>query len=74
MSVTQLLVEKNARPIRSLDELTADTFDSDHELDEFLAFTNAERHRDLSWSASVSRYECGLRRGHHSPATLATNG
>jgi hypothetical protein len=36
------------RPIRSLDELAADTFESDEELEEFLAFTYAERHRDLA--------------------------
>jgi hypothetical protein len=34
--------------IRSLDELAADTFESDEELEEFLAFTYAERHRDLA--------------------------
>ena len=48
MSVTQLLAAKGARPIRSLDELAADTFESDEELEEFLAFTYAERHRDLA--------------------------
>jgi len=46
-SVTQLLAAKGIRPIRSLDELAADTFESDEELEEFLAFTYAERHRDL---------------------------
>jgi hypothetical protein len=46
-SVTQLLAAKGTRPIRSLDEL-ADTFESDKELEEFLAFTHAERHRDLA--------------------------
>jgi hypothetical protein len=45
-SVAQLLAAKNARPIRSLDDLAADTFGSDEELDDFLAFTYAERHRD----------------------------
>jgi hypothetical protein len=43
-----LLAAKHARPIRSLDELAADTFESDEELEEFLAFTYAERHRDLA--------------------------
>ena len=47
LSVTQLLAAKGTRPIRSLDELAADTFESDEELEEFLAFTYAERHRDL---------------------------
>lgn len=48
MSVAQLLAAKNARPVESLDELAADTFESDQELEEFLAFTYAERHRDLA--------------------------
>ena len=48
MSVTQLLAAKKARPVESLDELAADTFESDQELEEFLAFTYAERHRDLA--------------------------
>ena len=37
LSVTQLLAAKGTRPIRSLDELAADTFESDEELEEFLA-------------------------------------
>ncbi len=47
-SVAQLLAAKRARPVRSLDELAADTFESDQELEEFLAFTYSERHRDLA--------------------------
>lgn len=47
-SVAQLLAAQNARPIQSLDDLSADTFESDEELAEFLAFTYAERHRDLA--------------------------
>jgi hypothetical protein len=47
-SAAQLLAAKNTRPIRSLDDLSADTFESDEELAEFLAFTHAERHRDLA--------------------------
>ncbi len=47
-SVAQLLAAKKARPLRSLDELAADTFESDQEMEEFLAFTYAERHRDLA--------------------------
>jgi hypothetical protein len=35
-------------PIQSLDDLAADTFESDEELADFLAFTYAERHRDLA--------------------------
>ncbi len=48
LSVTQLLTAKDTQPIRSLDELAAGTFESDEELEEFLAFTYAERHRDLA--------------------------
>jgi len=47
--VAQLLAAKRARPVRSLDELAADTFESDQELEEFLAFIYSERHRDLAW-------------------------
>lgn len=48
VSVTQLLAAKHAWPIRSLDELVADTVESDEELEEFVAFTYAERHRGLA--------------------------
>jgi hypothetical protein len=34
-------------PIRSLDDLVAGTFESDDELAEFLAFTHAERRREV---------------------------
>ncbi len=47
-SVAHLLAAKRARPVRSLDELAADTFESDQEVEEFLAFTYSERHRDLA--------------------------
>ena len=48
LSVAQLLAAKDTQPIKSLDDLAADTFESDEELDDFLAFTYAERHRDLA--------------------------
>jgi hypothetical protein len=48
LSVEELLAAKNTPPIRSLDDLAADTFESDEELEEFLAFTYAERHRDVA--------------------------
>ncbi|GAA3190288.1 hypothetical protein GCM10010451_45020 [Streptomyces virens] len=48
LSVEELLAAKNTQPIRSLDDLAADTFQSDEELEEFLAFTYAERHRDVA--------------------------
>jgi hypothetical protein len=47
-SAAELLAAKNTRPIRSLDDLAADISESDEELEEFLAFTYAERHRDLA--------------------------
>lgn len=48
VTVEELLAAKGTQPIRSLDDLTADTFDSDEELDDFLAFTHAERRRDVA--------------------------
>jgi hypothetical protein len=48
LSVEELLAAKNVQPIRSLDDLKADTFESDEEVEEFIAFTYAERHRDLA--------------------------
>jgi hypothetical protein len=48
LSVEELLAAKNTQPIRSLDDFAADTFQSDEELEEFLAFTYAERHRDVA--------------------------
>jgi hypothetical protein len=47
-SITDLLAAKRTEPIRSLEDLAADTFDSDEELEEFLAFTYAERHREIA--------------------------
>ncbi|MDP9847459.1 hypothetical protein [Streptosporangium lutulentum] len=46
-SVDELIRAKRARPIRSVEDLTAHTFESDEELDEFLAFIHSERHFDL---------------------------
>jgi len=43
-----LLAENKTRPIRSLDELAADTFESDLELEEFLALTRAATQSDLA--------------------------
>ncbi|WP_035750208.1 hypothetical protein [Parafrankia discariae] len=47
-TVEELLAAKGTQPIRSLDDLAADTFDSDEELDEFLVLTYAERRRDVA--------------------------
>ena len=48
LSLEDLLAAKGTQPLASVDDLTADTFSSDAELEEFLAFTAAERHRDLA--------------------------
>jgi hypothetical protein len=48
LSIEDLLAAKDTQPIRSLDDLAADTFESDEELEEFLTFTYAERHRDIA--------------------------
>jgi hypothetical protein len=51
LSIEELIKAKNAKPIRSLADLeamSADVFESDEELDEFLAFTYAERRRDMA--------------------------
>jgi hypothetical protein len=37
-----------AHPIRSMDELRCDAFETDEELDEFLAFVTESRHADLA--------------------------
>lgn len=44
-----LLREKDVQPIRSIDELACDgIFDTDEELDEFLAWIRAEREANLA--------------------------
>lgn len=48
LAVDELLAAKGTQPIRSLDDLTADTFESDEELEAFLSFLHAERHRDVA--------------------------
>lgn len=48
VSVDELLAAKGTMPIRGIEDLAADTFASDEEVEEFLAFTYAERHRDQS--------------------------
>ncbi|AWL90383.1 hypothetical protein AMK14_05365 [Streptomyces sp. TSRI0445] len=44
-TVEELLAAKGAKPITSLDDLTADTFASD---EEFVAFVHSERRRDVA--------------------------
>jgi hypothetical protein len=48
LSVEELLAAKGTRPLASVADLAADTFSSDAELEEFLVFTAAERHRDIA--------------------------
>jgi hypothetical protein len=48
VTAEELLAVKGTQPTGSLDDLAADTFDSDEELDEFLAFTYAGRRRDVA--------------------------
>jgi hypothetical protein len=48
VSVEELLAAKGTPVIASIDNLAADTFSSDEELEEFLAFNRAERQRNLS--------------------------
>ncbi|MBL7496128.1 hypothetical protein I6A84_01190 [Frankia sp. CNm7] len=51
LSVDELIEAVVARPIRTaadLDEMAVDIFESDEELDEFLAYTYAERRRDVA--------------------------
>jgi hypothetical protein len=48
LSAAELLAAKHTRPIQSPGDLAADIFESDEELEEYLAFTHAGRHRDLA--------------------------
>ncbi|MGY0067349.1 hypothetical protein ACWZEH_11075 [Streptomyces sp. QTS137] len=48
LSVEESPAAKNIRSLRSPDDLAAETFESDEELEEFLAFTYSERHRDAA--------------------------
>lgn len=48
LSVEEMLAARNTQPIRSMDDLAADTFESDEELEEFLVFTHAERQHDVA--------------------------
>jgi hypothetical protein len=48
VSVEELFAAKGTPVITSVDDLAADTFSSDEELEEFLAFNRAERQRNLS--------------------------
>ena len=48
VSVEELLAAKNTQPIRSLEDLRADAFESDEELDEFLVFIHEQRQRDVA--------------------------
>lgn len=47
MSLTSPLAAKDTQPIHSLDDLAADTFKSNEEVEAFSAFTYTERHCDV---------------------------
>lgn len=47
-TVEELLAGKGTEPIRSLDELRANTFEDEAELEDFLAFVTDERHRNAA--------------------------
>jgi hypothetical protein len=44
----KLIRAKRVRPLQSIDELAADIWESDEELDEFLRFVYASRRGDLA--------------------------
>jgi len=49
LSLDELARRKGVRAVRSLEEMARpDVFESDEELEEFLAFTAAKRHADLA--------------------------
>jgi hypothetical protein len=43
----ELAARRGIHPVKSMDDLACDVFDTDRELDEFLASTYAARHADL---------------------------
>ena len=47
MTVVELARQQGVRPVRSLDDMRADLWDTDEELDEFLAEVRAARQDDL---------------------------
>lgn len=47
VSLDELARRKGVQPIRSMDDLVCDVFDTDDELDEFLSSTYAARRADL---------------------------
>ncbi|MGH3504785.1 MAG: hypothetical protein ACRDQA_28405 [Nocardioidaceae bacterium] len=47
VSLDELAARKGVRPVMSMDDLACDVFDTDEELDAFLADTYAARHADL---------------------------
>ena len=47
VSLDELARRKGVRPVESMDELVCEVFDTDEELEEFLASTYAARRADL---------------------------
>jgi len=48
VTVHELAREQGVRPVRSLDEMRAELWESDEELDEFLADVRAARQEDVA--------------------------
>jgi hypothetical protein len=48
VSVEELARQQGVKPVESLDDMRADVWDSDEELDEFLADVRASRQADLA--------------------------
>jgi hypothetical protein len=46
-SVDELARQQGVHPVRSVRDMQADVWDSDEELDEFLAANHASRHADV---------------------------
>lgn len=46
--VEELARHKGVRPVESLDDMARDVFSSDEELEEFIAYTYANRRADLA--------------------------
>lgn len=47
-NLAELIKAKRTRPLQSMDELAADTFSGEEELDEFLEFTYEARRANLT--------------------------
>jgi hypothetical protein len=48
LSIEELARQQGVKPITSLEDLATGVFESDEEMEEFIAFTYAARRRDLA--------------------------